>query len=465
MTLEQEYMSILMEAFRSIEQEMALESPGWTNLGASGLRSGFTENERRIAVNQSRLYSSTDPLAKQSIRLWTDYAFGTGMSVSAKEDATAKALDAFWQAPTNRVILSARGQRKSSDKVLIEGEIFFALFLGTQGQATIRTIDPLEITEIITNEEDVEDVRYYKREWSTATTHGRVAYYRSTTNIRNESARDSAGQSVSSTEDALIYHFAHNTITQRGNPLLLPVLDWIKLYRQFLASRAAVMLALARFAWRNKVAGGAAEVATAKATLQGLRPAAGATIIENLGSDMQPIKTDSGAAQAYQDGRMLKLQISAGTGWPEQYFGDISIGNLATAKTVELPVQKMLQSYQAIWAGVYDDIDQVILEHAKISPDKRYVDRDFPAISPEDAGVVAENMAALLPLFPEFGESSEVQQQALIAMGINDTQEVLDALGEMAQESSGNEDVYLAKALRYLRERIKESKNGHQPVL
>ncbi len=458
----EEFESILKEAYKDVSNIFGDDDKGWINLSVSSTASQnvLDDAKRKEAVQKSRYYATIDPLGKQAIRLWTDYTFGTGLNWSTEDDATTKALTAFWDNPANAPILSSRGQRKCSDKLLIDGEVFFALFLGTKGQATLRTIDPLEITEIITDPDDVEDERYYKREWINTQNQSQTGYYRSFGNEKNEEAKDSLGATVKSNQDALVYHLAYNSIGQRGLPLLLPALDWIKLYRQFLASRVAVMLALARFAWKVKVQGGQTAVTAAKTVYNDQKPAPGSVAIENLGADLQPIRTDSGASQAYQDGRMLKLQVSAATGWPEQYFGDISIGNLATAKTVELPVMKMCQGYQAVWKGGFNDINQVVLEHAGVAEDKRYVDMDFPAISPEDAGQIAESLAAIIPQFPELANSRDVMQQALLAIGVDDINSALDELDKAQKESAGDVNVKLAKALRDFKEVIQN--DGHK---
>jgi len=212
------------------------------------------------------------------------------------------------------------------------------------------------------------------------------------------------------------------------------------------------MLALARFAWKVKVKGGSQAVADAKAVYQDQTPAAGSMAIENLGADLQPIRTDSGARNAYEDGRQLKLQVASGVGIPEQYFGDISIGNLATAKTVELPMMKMFQSHQAIWEDAYDDIDQMVLEHNGVAEDKRYVDRDFPPITPSDESEMAKNIVAIGMAFPEFLSSPDVMQNALMSIGIKNPNEVLEQMkGEGNQESN---IVALTKALRNFKEII-----------
>ncbi|GAH73595.1 unnamed protein product, partial [marine sediment metagenome] len=250
---------IIREATASVEADLALEDAGWINL-SQGTGDVITSADRITNLKLSRLYSVKDPLGKQAIRLWTDYTFGSGMTSHSDEDKTEEARKSFWDSTSNQSVLSARGQRKSSDKLLIDGEVFFAIFLGSNGEAKIRWIDPLEITEIISNPDDIEDVRYYKRTWSTPQSEPKTAIYRSTTNIQNEETLDKDKNTIKSTDDALVYHLTYNTISQRGNPLLLPALVWMKYNTKFLGSRIAIMLALAKFAWKTKVKGGQAQV-------------------------------------------------------------------------------------------------------------------------------------------------------------------------------------------------------------
>jgi hypothetical protein len=246
-------------------------------------------------------------------------------------------------------------------------------------------------------------------------------------------------------------------------PLLLPALDWIKQYRRFLASRVAIMLALARFAWKKKVQGGATAVATEKGKLHEKEVPAGSMEVENLGVDLQPIRTDSNARNAYDDGRMLKLQVAAAVGIPEQYFGDISIGNLATAKTVELPMMKMFQSYQAIWRDAFKDMDEIILEHFDVKPDTP-VDRDFPSIAPEDALSIAQALAQIVMALPDLADIDDVLQVALMSLGIENTAEVLEKLHNIKSNinPAAESNTKILQALKVLKEALirKGEQNG-----
>lgn len=448
----------IQEATQSVEQELSLEDSGWTRLG-SATADVITPQDRILNVRTSRLYFAKDPLAKQAIRLWTDYTFGIGMSFLAKDEKAQEVLSRFWNDPNNRAVLSARGQRKSSDKALVDGDIFYVIFLGPNGTATIRWIDPLEITEIITDPDDIENVLYYKRSWTDRQGDPHTSIYRSAGNLKNEATIDSQRKGVSATDDGVVFHLALNTITQRGNPLLLPGLDWLFQYRRFLAARVSIMLALTRFAWSMKVKGGqlAVDAQAGKLAINNNPPEAGAVSATNEGVDLTPIKTDTGAKNAHDDGRMLKLQVFAAVGLPETYFADVSVGNLATAKTVELPVIKMFQSQQQVWEDFYQSIDEVVMAHNDIAPDKWYVDRNWPPIAPRDVAAAAKAIVDLVGAFPEFAEVDAVKQAALLTMGIDDPAEVLETLENVIK---GNPDAKFARSLREFREYIKVSGNG-----
>lgn len=450
-----ELAAILREATRQVEDELSLEDQGWLNF--STLADEIITDMGRIdTVKTSRLYYTKDPLAKQAIRLWTDYTFGTGMTWSCEDKQADKALSDYWNLRDNQPVLSAKGQRRMSTKLLVDGELFIALFLGTETR--VRLVNPLEITAIITDPDDRDDERFYKREWFDTLGHSHIDYYPSHRNVRADPCKGPAGQDITVTDGAkntVIYHLPWDNLGQRGYPLLTPAIDWIKQYRRFLASRVAIMLALARFAWDVKTKGGAASVAAAKAKLDDQEVPAGSAWIGNEGVSLNAIKTDTGARNAYDDGRMLKLQVAAACGIPEQYFGDISIGNLATAKTVELPMMKMFQSYQQIWWDAFRDIDEVVLEHSGIATDTP-IDRDFPAIAPEDVFQAAQAISTIITAMPEMAAIRDVQQVALLSLGINNVAEVLDSLDKQTTESMDN--ITITKALRLIREAV-ENRN------
>jgi hypothetical protein len=152
--------------------------------------------------------------------------------------------------------------------------------------------------------------------------------------------------------------------------------------------------------------------------------------------------------------------IASAVGIPEQYFGDISSGNLATARTVELPMVKMFESYQKVWADTYKALDEFVLEKSGVKADKWAVDRDFPVIAPRDVLSVAQAMTQLVGAFPEFVELPDVKQMALIALGINNTS---DVLAQLAKEAKGQDArLSLARSLRKFELELRRRGNGNR---
>ncbi len=444
-----ELQALLIEATQQAEDMLSLEDRGWSLLGQQASSSGVTDAQRIQAVKDARVYGARDPLAVQAIRLWTTYAFGTGMSFDVPDLTAKKVVDRFWLDPENRGVLSSSGQRKSSDRCLTDGEIFFVVFVDARKTARIRRLDPLEM-QIITNPDDVEDVMFYRRKYTDTMGDTNVTIYLSPNNLGGENVKDSEGKEVTANSDGVVFHLAINTIGQRGNSLLLPALEWLFLHRRFLASRAAVMLALSRFALKGTVKGGAAAVAGLKAALDNETPEAGSVWLQNQGVDLKNFGADTGAKNAYNDDRMLKLQVFSAFGFPEHYFGDVSMGNLATAKTIEAPILKQIQTYQDVWTGTYNEIDQYVMAVNRIPVTSMYIDRDFPAISPEDAGALAENIERMVGVFPELADSREVLQQALLVAGVDDVQVALDKL-EGTDDATTESGIDLSKLTKLTR--------------
>ena len=109
----------LAEATTDVEKILSLEDEGWTKLGYD--ESGNVNEQTRINnVKLARRYNNFDPLARQAIRIWTNYSFGTGISFKAESDSDQKILEDFWNEIKNQVVTNTQGQHRSSNKLLTE---------------------------------------------------------------------------------------------------------------------------------------------------------------------------------------------------------------------------------------------------------------------------------------------------------------------------------------------------------
>ncbi len=447
------------------EIDLAREDIGWQKLGGTA-NVEVSATDRIATVRRARAYYARDPLSKQAVRIWTNYALGNGISWKASEDTTNDALRGFWAAKANRPLFSSQGQRKSSDKLLVDGEIFFVLFPGVDSVA-VRRIDPLEITEIITDPDDIETKLFYKREYYDAQNRFHTNYYADWLNEKpSDEVPDAAGKMVSANADGLIYHLAVNTIGQRGNSLLMAAMDWSKAHRKFLEARASITQALSKFAWKAKVKGGSAAVTAMRNSLRSSlaagsdtetnpAPTPGSTILENEGFDLTPIKVETGAASAQTDANMLLQLFGAAVGIFPHYFGAGEAFRLATAAAMERPMRVQFESYQQLWGDTYSDFFDYFMEMRNVPADKRFVDIDFPPTVDKDVAAVNKVIVDMVTAMPEMSVD-EVKKLLLTNLGINNPDEVLQHIKPMEAAA-----IQLTKALVKMREEAFNNNGKH----
>jgi hypothetical protein len=434
------------ESFTRADIELAIDDRGWITPGRNWTAADLDSQTRTTIVAKARLYWLRDPLAKQAVRVWTDYALGDGMTYSAELPEIQDRLTEFCRHRRNRSILDSEGQRKSSKKLLVDGDIFFAIFTAEEPME-IRHIDPLQITDIICDPDDDERVLGYRR----LTGKGKVLFYVDWRCNEDDVAlllqqRDpqTKGQ-ITVEKDVVIKHIAFDSLLKRGNSLLSCVVDWSKEHRRFMESRVAITQALAKFAYKTTVKGGPAVLAAVKKRMESSyvtsgaqtiernpQPAPGSTFWQNQGVDILPMPRATGGAEAADDGNALKLMVAAGTGVMLHYFGDPSTGNLATATAMELPMLKMFGSYQKLWLDAYRDIFSIVLEEGE-GMEEALIDIDLPPILASDLQKIGQFMAQILPLFPEM-KVPEIVQMLLTSLGINNVSEIMKSIEDKREE-------------------------------
>lgn len=458
----------LNESFTRADIELALDDRGWLAPGRQWTAADLDAQTRTTLVAKARLYWLRDPLMKQAVRLWTDYSLGTGMSWNSKDAKIKKQCDDFCNGRRNKTIMNSEGQRRSSKKLLVDGELFFAVFdaEAKNEPKTIRRIDCLQITDIICDPDDEEHVLGYRR----LTAQDKVLYY---PDWRNDDDDDSmlADQPDPSTKGKIgskvesgcvVYHLPFDTLLKRGNGLLSCNLDWSKEHRRFMEARVAIQQALAKFAWKGKVKGGQGIINQLQSKLQSTyansgatqverhpQTAPGGTWLENAGVDLAPMPRATGAGDARSDGDQLKLMVCSGTGIMLHYFGDPSTGNLATAEAMELPMLKMFYSYQQMWIDAYRDLFAIALNEDP--SEEEVIDIILPPILIDDLRKIGMFVKFTADVFPEI-RVPEVLRAMLTSLNIGNVDEVMESVenkrGELAllDQADKAHQLALAKA-------------------
>jgi hypothetical protein len=514
---------LVMERFA--ELELALEDTGWMRQSLAGERE-FSRDGLAKMIRIARLSYLKNPLIHNGVEVQSHYVWGQGCSISAKSGPVNDVVQAFLDYRQNAVELTGHAARLMKERQLqVESNLFFVLFTNVStGFVRIGSINVDEIIEIIKNPDNKNEAWFYKRSWTrrdvdpvigTTTTKSQQAYYPDWRYTPTAKPKTFGGLAVN--WDAPVYHLKTGGIGDMdfGVPEIYSAIDWARAVKEDLENYASIHRALARFAWNLKTKGGAAAVAAAKGKLattlvsDGSRmegnppPVAGSTFIGSDGADLQPVKT-AGATSGPDEGRRLWLMASAGLGLPETMMsGDVSTGNLATAKSLDRPTELKMSNRQTLWADVNNDIIAYVIDQAAISangplnghyetdlytgerkivlapaegelePMDRSVDVDFPTVLERD---VAERIKAIVDA-ATLGNTMGVKagtmddrtltRLLLSALGEDDIDEMLDLLfpdnATLAQAGPGQPaapaipppDPALAEAARELREAVR----------
>jgi hypothetical protein len=467
---------------RLAELELALEDVGWVRLGMEGEREFSREGLDRI-TQIARYSYLKNPLINRGVEVQRLYVFGQGVNIRAEDEQVNEVVQAFLAANRSEFRQSALGAKEV--ELQVAGNLFTAIFSNiATGEVRVRSVPAEEIRDIVTNPDDRGEPWFYLRAWNDARNRRQEVLI---PDWQYDPAAKPAtyavgGQNRSVDWSVRIHHvkvggFAHMRF---GVPEVFSGLDWSRAYKEFLEDWATIVRSYARFAWKRKTPGGKAGVAAAKAKMNtgvgaslydtNPPPVAGAMAIMSEGSDLQPIRT-AGATTSAEDGRRMLLMVAAAMGLPETFFGDASVGSLATAKSLDRPTELKFRDRQSLWEDWLKELIQYAIERAMAAPSgplpvmldekARHLDVDFPPVLERD---IDRTIGAIVTSATLDGKAlagtmdlPTVSRMLLTALGEDDVDEILAALfpegwedrqaGTEAQES-------FVEAVRTLREAV-----------
>jgi len=374
---------------RMADLELALEDVSWLRVTFQAEQEFSREGLRQIN-RLARVMWLKSPLIKRGVGVQTLYVFGQGVNVYGRVPAVNAVVQKFLDDAKNQAELTSQQASMQKEMELqLFSNLFFVFFVNrSSGRVRVRTIQPDEVEEIICNPEDGKEPWFYRRTWQEqkldmdsggiATTQ-RTAYYpdwRYTPRVKPVRIGPHEVR-----WETPVYHVKVNALSDMrfGVSEVYAAIDWAKAYKEFLEDWVTIVRAYSRFAWQVTTKGGKAGIAAAKgklATTYGSSPTAaetnpppvtGAAFIAGEGTQLSPIRT-AGATTSAEDGRRLLLMVAATTGLPESFFGDVSVGTLATAKSLDRPTELQMRARQMLWADVLKGIIGFVIVWAVRAP-------------------------------------------------------------------------------------------------
>lgn len=403
---------------RMVDLELALEDANWMRLMFEGEQE-FTREGLKKIVDLGRMMFIKNPLIKRGVMVKALYIWAQGVTVRYKHPELNKVLQAFWDDPKNMVELTGhQAQMLKQVDYEVVSNIFFVFFTRpSDGRVRVRSLPFEEISEIICDPEDAKSPRYYVRKWTekklnTSTgrmnTTRRVAYYPDWNYTpKNKPAKIG---NVDVMWDAPVYHVKAGGMSgwKFGVSQVYAAIDWARAYKEFLEDVASLMRAYSKFAWKRVTKGGKKAIAAERAKMASTLasggdstetnppPVTGAMAILSEGTDLQPMQV-RGASISPDDGRRLLLMVAAAEGLPETYYGDVSVGTFATAKTMDRPTELAMKEGQTTWTDILRNIIGFVTLQAMKASDSK-IRSLGKVVTTEDDGEIEEKIVWNDPL-------------------------------------------------------------------
>lgn len=375
----------------------------WEEIGVSG--TGRRAGERERVARDSRRQWIYNPLYQWAVWLWTNYGFGQNPTVVPTDEDAVDIWTEFWTADRNDPVLGADNVQQLSIDTLVDGNLFLAYHASDQdGQTTVTEVFPEEVTEILYHPRNGAMPIFYKRtfrdgdgeqtwyypDWMARATGILDKPFDNTgvtiaeklkvprekrTDLMATDA-DTVGERSFAGTVTVMHWVRWNRKEKRdgwGWPLSTAAGPWLRSQRQFVAHRLTVSAAKAMFVRRKTVKGGSRAVDSVISSVatnvsrnryldSNKAAAAGSVEVENKAVDTEDLPMRTGADDAKTDNEIFTWMPSLALGVFPHYMGLGDSYRLATATSMEKPLEMQWDRYQSFWQAQFRRMFRIVIE-------------------------------------------------------------------------------------------------------
>lgn len=350
-------------------ERMYAEDKGWTAISYQQ-QELFSSAGRRKIAELCRAMQIVNPLIKRGLAIRAAYVWGQGVGISARGEKVNEVVQAFLDDPGNRkAFTGAQAHVTLENQLGTDGNVFLSAFANPQtGFVQVRSIDPLEITDQITNPEDKEEVWFYRRDYNERTIEGNYVekskWYPALGYTPTQ--RPAMLQGMAIDWKAVVYHAKANPVGLWGVPDALAAIPFARSYKEFLEDWATLMKALSRIAWR--MSGKRRAGQQAREAFRNLDQA-GQTFAGDPNTTLEAVPK-TGATIDAESGRPLATMVAGALGLPvTTLLADPGqTGARAVAETLDQPTRLEFQGRQEVWTEAKRAIIGYAIDQAVLAP-------------------------------------------------------------------------------------------------
>lgn len=370
----------LEESYDQLSRMFA-EDAGWSRIGQE-TEKDLTPEGRKRSAQMCRVMAIANPLVARAIAVRTGYVHGAGgigvVAADGKETGTQdvnSVVQAFLDDRGNRAAFTGAQAHEELEKQLsTDGNMYTILFADPKtGFVRVRTLDPLEVTDILMNPEDASEPWFYRRDYvettigertAKVTTRQKTTWYPALNYDPTRKFPVIDGEPVD--WSASVYHTAVNRTGKFGLGDAHPALPWARAYTSFLDDWAKLMKSLARIAWR--MSGKKSGAQQMRSQLNSLTEAGGVAGMD-AGTQLEAVPK-TGATMDAESGRPLATMVAAAFGIPvTTLMSDPGqTGARAVAETLNQPTRLTMQGRRDVWTETYRAILNHVIDQAVLAP-------------------------------------------------------------------------------------------------
>lgn len=347
----------LAESYASMAQAILdYDDKNWTPLAALGHEDQFSLESLQKASTHIREVSEGNPLLKRGSSLRTSYIFGRGVSFSEQPPRIMRLIKDM---QNQEVLFSPEAQVINERSHFTDGQFFV---LGDIATKKFQRVPFNEITGVVTDPDDTENIRYYRRTWvrtvqefnsqSVSSQQMNVWYPVDTYEPAGGFAQQIQGQPVNVSKRMFASRVNRRSGHIWGTPDAFPALPWAHAYNEYLKDGSRMLKALSMFAWQLK-SKSKAGLTNAAASIASSSTTASTAL---LGSDMElsSLPRSNGSVDL-TNGRPLGSMVASAL--------EVSVvallsdpgtsGAYGTAQTLDVPTIKAMEARQSVWTLFY----------------------------------------------------------------------------------------------------------------
>ena len=296
----------------------------WAELGRATAPQDRAWHDLQSDLEQALEAWRANPLAFRIVALTTDFVLGDGLVVRSSLPWVQEFLDRFWHHRLNRLPMRLY---RWCDELTRAGELFLVLSTNpADGMSYVREVPAARIDRVETAPDDLErELRYHQL---TAGLDGRWW--------------PGSGSPEALEAPQLMLHYCINRPlgALRGQGDLVPILPWLKRYKEWLEDRVRINRYKSAFLWQVTVKNAGPGVLERKRAQYMRPPAPGSVIVTDELEEWKAVQPAIQAADASPDGRAMRLMVAAGAGIPLHFLAEGESANRATAREMGIPTYR-----------------------------------------------------------------------------------------------------------------------------